>query len=171
MFLCSPERFSSGTGMALRITGGENRKPIQAGLRLAWRSPFPRVCLLSLFNACVSRSLTSGSAYMSDTGKFSSESWTPAGESTVLYQPHLIERHRYDEDTTTSEGTGSRQTTRSRVYHSGELARANETTTHPTVSGANLGSGVATLRKNYRDTNGRVTFSRDEVDVVSYILD
>lgn len=112
---------------------------------------------------------TSGSAYMSDTGKFSSESWTPAGESTVLYQPHLIERHRYDEDTTTSEGTGSRQTTRSRAYHSGKLARANETTTHPTVSGANLGSGVATLRKNYRDTNGRVTFSRDEVNVVSYM--
>ena len=89
----------------------------------------------------------------------------------TLYRPHATALYSYDEETSLSKtGTGARKSTRTPTYHPSSLARSNEETEAPVVSTANNGPGgsTGTKRNVYRDTDGRVTFAKDELSVVSY---
>ena len=113
---------------------------------------------------------TSGTEYMDRTFDLDTASVSIASAET-LYRPHATAQYSYDEETTTSKtGTGARKRILTPVYHSGTLARANEEVEAPVVSTTNHGAGGSTgdKRNSYRDTSGRVTFSKDGLGVVSY---
>ena len=116
---------------------------------------------------------TQGTAYMSQSFDLGTASASIAGSET-LYRAHVMGNYDYDQLTTTSKaGAGVRKRGRDPHYHGSSLARADEEVSFPIVSTTNNGPGGTagvdeTSRQAYRETDGRVTFSKSETGVVSY---